>query len=112
MSIGIDYRTFMHLVPIELGAFFKSYNQKRQIKDEEMWMWFGNYGISALIFAIDRCFSKTPQYEYVSEPILTNYHTSKELTEEEKQKEVDRFYKNNERMRKKWKRTHKNKSNG
>lgn len=107
LTIGVPYETFMHLVPNELRSFYKSYKQKQRIRDEEMWMYWGHYGISAFMFVIDRCFNKNPQYQYITKPILENYHKGKELTEEEKQKEVDRFYANNERMRKRWKMSHK-----
>ena len=48
-----------------------------------MWMWWGNYGISALIVAIDRCFSKKPSAEYIKESILSKAFEDDGLTEEE-----------------------------
>ena len=49
-----------------------------------MWMWFGNYGISALIVAIDRCFGgKKSKAEYIKEPILSKTFENDGLTEEE-----------------------------
>ena len=69
-----------------------AYKNKQRIKDEEMWMWWGNYGISALIVAIDRCFSgKKSKAEYIKEPILSQTFKDDGLTEEEKQKQRELF---------------------
>lgn len=49
-----------------------------------MWMWFGNYGISALIVVIDRYFGgKKSKAEYIKEPILSKTFENDGLTEEE-----------------------------
>lgn len=60
-----------------------------------MWMWFGNYGISALIVAIDRCFGgKKSKAEYIKEPILSQTSQTLKndgLTEEEIQKQRELF---------------------
>ena len=72
----------MHLVQNELRSFYKSYKQKQRIRDEEAWLHWGNYGISALIVAIDRCFDKNPKAEYIKEPILSKANENEGLTEE------------------------------
>lgn len=47
-----------------------------------MHSWFGTYGVSAFIVAIDRCFSKNPKAEYIKNALL--YEIEKEnLTQEE-----------------------------
>ena len=67
-----------------MRAFYKAYKNKKRIKDEEMWMWVGNYGVSALIVAIDRCFSgNKSKAEYTKEPILSKTFENDGLTEEE-----------------------------
>lgn len=92
LTIGIPYKTFFKLVPNELRAFYKAYKNGKKIKDEEMWMWWGNYGISALIFAIDRCFGgKKSKAEYIKEPILSKTFENNKLTEEEIQKQRELF---------------------
>lgn len=49
-----------------------------------MWMWWGNYGLSALNVAIDRCFGgKKSNAEYIKEPILSKTFENDGLTEEE-----------------------------
>ena len=56
-----------------------------------MYTWWGNYGISALIVAIDSCFSKKPSAKYVKEPISSKTFKNDGLTEEEKQKQRELF---------------------
>ena len=54
------------------------------MRDEEMWAWFGNYGVSAMIVAIDRCFGgKKSKAEYIKESILSKTFENDGLTEEE-----------------------------
>ena len=49
-----------------------------------MWAWFGNYGVSAMIVAIDRCFGgKKSKVEYTKESILSKAFENDGLTEEE-----------------------------
>lgn len=86
LTIGVPYETFMHLVPNELRSFYKSYKQKQRVRDEEMWMYWGNYGISALIVALDRCFSgKKSEAEYIKKPLMSKAFENEGLTEEEVQ---------------------------
>ena len=57
-----------------------------------MWAWFGNYGVSAMIVAIDRCFGgKKSKAEYIKESILSKACENDGLTEEEKQKQRELF---------------------
>ena len=49
-----------------------------------MWAWFGNYGVSAMIVAIDICFGgKKSKAEYIKESILSKAFENDGLTEEE-----------------------------
>lgn len=60
-----------------------------------MWSWFGNYGISAIVFAIEHCFSQKPKSQYIENPVTdgTKNESEKKLTEEEKmQMERERQY--------------------
>lgn len=41
------------------------------MRDEEMWLWFGTYGISAVSAAIQQCFGKSgTKPKYIEKPIL------------------------------------------
>ena len=49
-----------------------------------MWAWWGNYGISALYFAIEHCLNgKKAKTKYVNEPIMAKVLENDGLTEEE-----------------------------
>lgn len=87
---------FMKSLPMELPAFYKAYRQIRKIKDEEMWI-MGQYIMSALDATV--CNNSlwkgkngTPS-KYIEKPILSQYEEKKdkELTEEEKQAQLDKF---------------------
>lgn len=57
-----------------------------------MWMWWGNYGLSALIVSIDKCFGgKKSKAEYIKEPISSKTFENDGLTEEEIQKQRELF---------------------
>lgn len=57
-----------------------------------MWIWWGNYGISALIVAIDKCFSKNPKAKYIKEPITQYINENKDgLSKEELQRQRELF---------------------
>lgn len=84
LTIGVPYETFWHLTPNDLRAFYKSYKQKEKLRDEEMWNVWGNYGLSALLCAIDRCIhGKKASSEYIKEPLLSKMFENEGLTEEE-----------------------------
>lgn len=49
-----------------------------------MWAWWGNYGISALCFAIEHCLNgKKAKSKYVNEPIMAKVLENDGLTKEE-----------------------------
>lgn len=92
LSIGVPYETFMHLVPNQLRAYYKAYKLKKEMRDEEAWMWWGNYGISALIFAIDHCFGDNPKSEYIKKPIMLDMDKKENgMSEEELQRQRELF---------------------
>lgn len=89
-------KEFMKSLPIELPAFYKAYKQRRKIRDEEMWI-MGQYIMSALDATV--CNNSlwkgkhgTPS-KYIEKPIFSQYEEKKEreLTEEEKQSQLDKF---------------------
>ena len=59
------------MTPAQLGYCIKGYNLKRQRQDMDMWNWWGNYGISAVVFSVDHCLNgKKARSEYIKEPIM------------------------------------------
>ena len=81
----------MDSCPKELEPFDKAHKNKVMELDYLQYAWWGNYGISALIVAIDRCFSKNKKAEYIKEPILSKKFENDGLTEEEIQKQRELF---------------------
>lgn len=92
--------------PADLEPYEKAHNKEIEEKDLLQHLWWQEYGISAFIYAIDHTFAKNPKSEFVKEPILSKIQTDGELTEEQKQRELDAFIRQNERMRSNWKRKH------
>ena len=82
----------MDSCPKELEPFDKAHKKKIEEQDMLQHLWWGNYGVSALIVAIDRCFSgKKSKAKYIKEPILSKTFENDGLTEEEKQKQRELF---------------------
>lgn len=74
----------MDSCPKELAPFDKAHKNKVMEQDYLQYVWWGNYGVSALIVAIDRCFScKKSNSEYIKESILSKIFENDGLTEEE-----------------------------
>ena len=74
----------MDSCPKELEPYDKAHKIKIAEHDNLQHMWWGNYGVSALIVAIDRCFGgKKSKAEYIKEPILSKAFENDGLTEEE-----------------------------
>lgn len=74
----------MDSCPKELEPYDKAHKIKIAEQDNLQHMWWGNYGLSALIVAIDRCFGgKKSKAEYIKDPILSKAFENDGLTEEE-----------------------------
>ena len=82
----------MESCPKELEPYDKAHRIKIMEQDNLQHMWWGNYGISALIVAIDRCCGgKKSKAEYIKEPISSKTFENDGLTEEEIQKQRELF---------------------
>ena len=74
----------MESCPKELEPFDKAHKKKIEEQDVLQHLWWGNYGISALRFAIDHCLNgKKANTEYLKEPIFKNLLENDGLTEEQ-----------------------------
>ena len=73
----------MDSCPKELEPFEKAHKNKIMEQDYLQHLWWRDYGISALIVAIDRCFSKKSKAKYVKENVLSKAFENDGLTEEE-----------------------------
>ena len=84
---------FWHLNPTKLKPFYTAFENKRKLKDEENWISWGTYGVSAFSVVLASAFSKNSQVKYIENPvskqIVDNY---KELTEEEKRRKTEELF--------------------
>lgn len=95
--------------PKELEPFARAHKRKIEEQDYLQYVWWGNYGLSAVCFAVDHCLNgQKAKTRYLENPVFADMRT-KELTEEEKQKEVDKFFAQENARRINWKRNHKKK---
>ena len=97
--------------PADLEPYADAHRLEMVERDNYIYSVFGNYAISAFAFAIEHNFAKNPKSEYISKPILSFSNVeNKELSESEKQKEIDLFFAAERARKINWKRNHKDDS--
>ena len=111
--MGISYETFLHLTPKKLSYFIEGHNLKRKMRDEEMWI-LGQYIMSALDSTV--CNSSIwrgkhgKPAKYIEKPIMQmDNFKNHVLTEDEKQKQLDKFVMSLKLMESNYKAEHENK---
>lgn len=111
-SIGISIEDFKHLNPRKLGYCLEGYKLKQKRRDEEMWMWWGNYGISAVIFAVEHCLAgRKARAKYIEKSIFQQMEDqNKSMTEKELQKQRELFVAKLQIMQTNFEMSHKNKN--
>lgn len=81
---GMTEEQFWHSNPRIIKVWEKAYKMEQNRKNIIIHSMIGNYGISALMFAIDHCLNgRKAKTKYVEKPIQLF-----ELTEEEKKQEA------------------------
>lgn len=106
LSIGISEDEFWHLNPHKINLRIKAFNKMQERKDEEMWT-FGIYIMNAVSTVIANCFGN--KAEYMKEP-LHKQAITKELTQEEKNRQIEMLFANLQIMQANFEVSHK--SNG
>lgn len=103
---------FKHLNPTKLEYCLKGYELRRKMQDRDMWEYFGTYGLSAVMTAVEHCLAgRKAISKYIDKPNLQDgTRQNRPLTEEEKMREVDKFFAQEEARRINWRRTHKKKT--
>lgn len=97
----------MDSCPKELEPYRKAHELKMREMDYLQYMWWGNYGLSAVFYAVDKSLKgQKSMAEYTRETVLST-QSKTELTEEEKQREVDLFFATENARRINWRRNHK-----
>lgn len=91
--------------PSDLEPYAEAHRLEMVERDNYIYSVFGNYAISAFAFAIEHNFAKNPKSEYMKNPMLSLDNISnREMSEEEKQKEVDLFFAQENARKVNWKR--------
>ena len=83
--------------------------------DYMMHMWFGTYGLSAVSVAVEHCLAgRKAKSKYIEKPVLAEMQKkndmNRELTEEEKQAQLDKFVMSLKIMESNFKAEHENKT--
>ena len=79
------------------------------MRDEDNWMkgaYIYNAVHTAVYNVVSGAFGKKGNAEYINKPMFTNIEGNNELSEEEKDRQVDLFFKQQNAMRINWKRNH------
>lgn len=93
MTIGVSYELFWHLNPTKLKPFHTAFENQRKMRDEENWMYWGTYGMSALSVVLASAFNKNSQAKYIEKPIYQSAkENSVEMTQEEKQQKIEQLF--------------------
>ena len=84
--MGITLEEFENMNPRMIESYRKGFEQRQELEDEKMWNWFGTYGISAVMVAVEHALlGKDAKSEYLKESITKMQRRENgELTEEEK----------------------------
>lgn len=74
---------------------------QRKMRDEEMWIWWGNYGISAIRYSVEHCLAgRKARSKYIDKPIMQEKgNRNKPMSEEELQRQRELFVAKLEVMR-------------
>lgn len=93
IAMGISYDDFWSLTPRKLNVIIDGYKLKRKIDDEKQWF-LGGYMFEAVSIALGNAFRKKNQkaksyFELLDKPFFK--HLPEELTEDEKQQQLDAF---------------------
>ena len=108
MAIGVSKAEFMKSCPVDLEPYDRAH--RLQMKEQNFMLWLnGRYVSEAIMSTIGNSgwFKEkgTQPNEYPKEPYLFGEKTA--LTEDEKQREVDKFFAQESARRANWRRTHK-----
>ena len=83
---GLSVDDIDNSCPSDLQPYAESYKLERKIKDTEAWTEWGNYGLSAILIALEKCLAGSKaKLKYFSHPIMSESEVSngnKESNEE------------------------------
>lgn len=107
LAVGVPYDVFWHLNPKKLESFYDAYRIKQKLRDEEAWI-DNIYTLRAFQVVMAQfgagLSGKRSTAQYFEKPLMGEELVQRELTEEEKQREVDKFFARENARRVNWKR--------
>ena len=108
LAIGVSKAEFMKSCPVDLEPYDRAHNLR--IKEQNFMLWLNGCYVSEAIMSIignSGWFKEegTQPNEYPKEPY--SFGERKTLTEDEKEREVDKFFAQESARRANWRRTHK-----
>lgn len=107
LAVDVPYEVFWHLNPKKLESFYDAYKIKQKMRDEEAWA-NNIYTLRAFQVVMAQfgagLSGKRSTAQYFEKPFMEEVHEQRELTEEEKQREVDKFFARENARRVNWKR--------
>lgn len=101
MSIGISESEFWHLNPHKIDIRIKAFNKIQERKDDDMWT-MGFYVLNAIAVVLSNAFGG--KAEYMKESL---HKQNKELTQEEKDKQIELLFANLQIMQANFEASHK-----
>ena len=104
----MPYELFWHLNPTKLKPFHTAFENKRKLRDEENWITWGTYAMSALSVIMANAFSKNSQAKFIEKPVYQQVRENTgELTEEEKIRQTEQLFMQLQLMESNYKLNHK-----
>lgn len=76
--------------PADLQPYADAYSLEKKQRDNEMWMWMGSYGLSAVAVAVEHCLAgRKARSKYIERPVMEQQVTDgKEITEKDIRKAI------------------------
>lgn len=70
---GFTVRDIDTSCPADLQPYADAYNLDKKQRDNEMWMWFGTYGLSAVSVAVEHCLAgRKAKSKYIENQSMSN----------------------------------------
>lgn len=103
LAIGVSYKEFWDYTPHEVKRIFEGYSERQKMQmdyDNAIAFVQGRYFVDALLCTVGNMFSKkSVNLEYPKEPYDLHPQGVKELTQEEKDLQVQALFANLQRMK-------------
>lgn len=103
--MDVTWQEFWGMNPHIINCIQKGHEEKERRQDYLQYLWWGTYGISATSVAVEHAvFGRKAQSKYIEDTVYEKMKANRELTEDEKQMELEKFFAQNRQMRANWKR--------